>query len=131
MSRPFPFPERVPLQAVERLQQQFAGMLAALHTAADAAADEGHAPRLKKAHTLLALEQVRLEREAEAFRENERAALLQHAWDLRRLARCIDGTWAASADEELTGRWMVSQRLVVLTAWQISAAASGSEAAGL
>ena len=49
----------------------------------------------------------------------------------RLLARSMDGYTFTGVDDALATIFVQHRQLLVLTAWQIAAAASGSEAAGL
>ena len=132
MSGPFAYPERVPKHAVRRLQDN----LSALLTAIDAACQTGdplsrEVIRWRRAETHLQQEQAAIHTKAEAFYKDERQSLLHHAAELRLLGRRMDGYPLRFAPEETMQRVVEQRRLLVLTAWQIAAAASGSEAAGL
>ncbi len=126
MRAPYSHPERVPAAAAARLQKNFADLLAALNTAIESGKPgDPSLTRLQRAVTLLQQEERDLLRDMDAFHTGAREPLLTRAADLRLLARRMDG-YAADVAEVLQKR-----QLLVLTAWQIAAAASGSEAAGL
>lgn len=128
----FPFPERVPYAAVERLSRNFASLQQSLQDAlASADPDALQVKRLQKAAVLLQQEHAALERERSSFERGERDGLLQHAANLRLLARRMDGYSLSFAGEDSAAAMAQQRQLLVLTAWQITAAASGSEAAGL
>ncbi len=132
MTASFAYPERVPLNAVERLQRDFSNLLADVRNMLDVVpSDTPDAALCQRAHILLQEEQQALKREAEEFQSGSREALLEHASKLRLLARNMDGYTVTGADDALAADFVKHRRLVVLTAWQIAGAASGSEAAGL
>ena len=132
MTSPFAFPERVPYAAVERLLRTFSALQQIVADALAASDATGAtSTRWQRAFSLLEQERSALQVEADAFQAGDRQALLRHAADLRLLARRMDGYALSFAGDE-TGKALTQQRqLLVLTAWQIAAAASGSEAAGL
>lgn len=128
----FPFPERVPYAAVERLLRNFAALRQTLEDAlVSADPDNTQSRRLQKAAALLRQEHAALERERSGFETGKRDGLLQHAADLRLLARRMDGYSLSFAGDDAAAAMAQHRQLLVLTAWQITAAASGSEAAGL
>lgn len=126
MRPPYPHPERVPTAAAARLHKNLADLLAALTVAIESSKPgDSSLPRLQRAATLLQQEEQDLLRDIDAFQTGAREPLLTRAADLRLLARRMDGY--AAGDAEV----LAKRQLLVLTAWQIAAAASGSEAAGL
>lgn len=128
----FPYPGRVPHTAVERLVGNFEGLRQAVADAlASVDRNDPGAARWQRAAELLWQEDAVLQKEAEHFRLGERNNLLQHALELRLLARRMDGYPLSFAGDERGKAIAQHRQLLVLTAWQITAAASGSEAAGL
>lgn len=132
MNPPFAYPERVPTSAVERMLLNFSTFHQTIQAAlAVAEPANAQAERWRRAERLFAQELLELQDEAEAFKADLREPLLRHASRLRMLARRMNG-YAFNFADDASGMLLAQrQQLLVLTAWQIAAAASGSEAAGL
>ncbi len=132
MTSSFVSPERVPHAAVDRLLHNFSAFQQAIEYALDAAStDNKQVGRWQRARSLLQQEYAALQAETEAFQAGDRDSLLRHAAALRLLARRMDGYALFFAGEDAGKVLLQRQQLLVLNAWQIAAAASGSEAAGL
>lgn len=131
MKPPYTCAERVPVSAVTRLQKNLTDLIATLDAVlASDDCTEAEMPRLQRSAVLLRAEETDLRGEVEAFQQN-REPLICRAADLRLLAQRMDGYVPASLPDELVKELLEKRQLLVLTAWQIAAAASGSEAAGL
>ena len=132
MNLAFNSPERVPAAAVARLLNNMTDLLNAMDLAAAPIdpADKSFR-RLDRAIALLRQEQADLQVNATSFREGNREPLLQHAADLRLLAYRTDGYFTDALQGDLRTVCVEKRQLLVFTAWQIAAVASGSEAAGL
>ena len=132
MMPPYANPERVPAAAVVRLQKNFAELREAVDALlASIEAIHPARSRLQRAAALLRQEEADLLEEAEAFHRNDREPLLRHAAELRLLAHRMDGYTPAFLPDDARTQLVEKRQLLVLTAWQIAAAASGSEASGL
>lgn len=131
MKPPYSHPERVPVSAVTRLQRNLAELITALDTVlASTDCADSAVPRLQRAAALLRQEEANLQVEADAFQQN-REPLVRRAADLRLLAQRMNGYTPTSLPDESLKALFEKRQLLVLTSWQIAAAASGSEAAGL
>ncbi len=122
----------IPQSAVERFLASYEAFLKTVREALQAA-DPAHAEtaRWSKAQQTFERQFAELQSAKTAYAAGDSTALVKHASGLRMIARRMDGYAMDFAGPALEERLTEQRRLLVLVAWQIHAASTGSGSAGL
>ena len=122
----------VPEHVAARLLLNFEGFLHAIHDAMKSGgARQAQAARWSRAASLLERDLQAVKAAARRAASGNHQALIGHASQLRFLARRMDGCDLNFAGPSLARQLESKRRLLVLVAWQVYAAGSGSGSSGV